>query len=197
MIYYNKKSKQKIVHISNCRYINKGNENIGTFCTLQEAYKKGYRLCKKCNPVTVAFKKEKNAILDFVLKNKYFCKVKQDYISIISAESQWKIVADLYGKGVTLYHKNKEKAKECDDEYIKNYHFQHIKCNSILSYLVYISMHDDFREKKPFCPLEKARPYTPKWKNYQKRAKERQRQKAIAKVKRLINSQITKKALSL
>ena len=66
MFYYNKKSSWKVIHTKECfRICNQDINDIGWFETLDEAYEKGYRLCRHCSILRNEFNEQSKEIIDF------------------------------------------------------------------------------------------------------------------------------------
>lgn len=195
MYYYSKKSNQKIIHMIECFHIHSTDINdIGWFETLPEAYKQGYRLCHHCNPLFKHYNKENREIIEFCHENGLSVYLKDKYISICSAQSQWKIVLDKDNR-IILYHKNSfEKNKDCLSE-INGYHLQgDIRKSSVVEYLKYIVRHDYYRMLHPvYIPKKKKvspppRKGTKRYKSAQKRIEKHKRKQAIKNVLDLIDS---------
>lgn len=195
MYYFRKKSKGKIIHTADCFHLfNTDIRNIGWFETLSEAYAKGYRLCKHCNPLFKYFKKEEDQIYDFCREKGMSVRLNNRSISVDSIYSVWKIAPDENNK-IILYHKNSfETKKDCLSE-IAGYHLQgDVRRENILGYLNYIIDHDYFRMFNPVHvpkkAIESAQPKkgTKKYRSQQIRIKKYERRQAINNVIGLIDS---------
>ena len=146
MIYANKNSVKKVIHVKKCSYLkNKKQKNIIVFYDMRDALKKGYKLCKKCNPIKKKYFKEEALITNFVKANKLKVEFREHEINIQSNKEQWKIVVASNGYGIALYHKNTD--NRYSDNYVPNYHLQGIEKGSIVGYLEYIVKHDIFKIK--------------------------------------------------
>ena len=85
MFYYNKKSSWKVIHTKECfRICNQDINDIGWFETLDEAYEKGYRLCRHCSILRKEFNEQSREILDFCRKKRMDIFVHDKFIAISS-----------------------------------------------------------------------------------------------------------------
>ena len=72
MFYYSKKSRKKVLHLETCSTKALISEkNLGSFETLQEAYKKGYRLCRHCSPLVRQYRQVKDECCTYSMKKRY------------------------------------------------------------------------------------------------------------------------------
>lgn len=141
MIYANKNSVNKVIHLKECSYLkNKKQKNIIVFADMREALKKGYKLCKKCNPIKKQYFQEENSIINFAKANTLKVDLRKHEIYIQSDQEQWKMVVACDGYGIALYHRNTDNRHS--DNYVPNYHLQGIEKESIVGYLEYIVKHD-------------------------------------------------------
>ena len=69
MYYYSKKSRNKIIHTSVCGCVGNRIESFGTLPTLQIAFAKGYRLCRRCNTLAKQYEKEQQKIQNYCSQN--------------------------------------------------------------------------------------------------------------------------------
>ena len=146
MIFANKNSVKKIIHVKDCLYLkNKKQKNIIVFSDMRDAFKNGYTLCKKCNPIKKQYFKEEALVTNFAKANKLKVELREQEINIQSNQEQWKIVVACDGYGITLYHKNTDNRHS--DNYVPNYHLQVVEKESIVGYLEYIVKHDDCKIK--------------------------------------------------
>ena len=194
MYYYSKKSSRKIVHTESCAYKNHlAPEDIGTFDTLQQAYEKGYRLCKICHPVKKQYRKEETEILDYCRRHGMICSSCKKGIHVSSTISTWIITATDNGK-TELYHRNTKKLAKDGMSIIPGYHQQYKSFDSIIDYLAYIEDHDFYRQIHPEVMPRKAKVKAPpkkgtrRYRNQMKKQKRVQRSQAISSVLLLINS---------
>ncbi len=192
MYYFNKKSSKKIIHLIECFHVHNNEiDNIGWFETLSEAYDRGYRLCKHCNPLYMHYKKESNEILEFCRKNGMAVNLKNKCISITSVRSKWKIALDKMNR-IVLYHKNDFTTDKDYLSEINGYHLQRdVRRVTIMGYLNYIIEHDNFRMYNPlYIPKKKEPPKkgTKRYKKNQRKIKNYQRKMEIKNVLNLIES---------
>ena len=149
MIYANKNSKGKIIHVKKCVYVkNKAPKNVIVFTDMQDAFQKGYRLCKKCNPIKMQYLREEQAIINFAKANNLKVELCAQEIKIQSAFEQWKIVIAIDGRGTALYHKNTK--NRYSDNYVPYYHNQGVEKSTILEYLSYISKHAVYKKNNVY-----------------------------------------------
>ena len=106
MIYHNKKSNNKIVHVKNCHYLSEKSENVIVFNDMKDALKQGYVLCKKCNPLRIAVLRESQKVTEYSKQNHLRIAISDSEINVTCKTEQWKIVVSLDGTGLSLYHKN-------------------------------------------------------------------------------------------
>lgn len=194
MFFYSKKSSRKIIHTEDCfRLRNVSAENIGTFQTLEEAYAKGYRLCRNCNPVFRQYRREKSKLTEqcqkysasFFLHDKFFC--------VLMPHSRWKIVPSPGARSLLLYHQNTfEKIADMEST-VPGYHRQSAHRSTLLGYLDYIVQHESYRTLHPlhiWTPKKKKQPPqkgTKRYKHEQLKAKKQAKRRAVNQVLALID----------
>lgn len=194
MYYYNKKSKDKIIHVAECFHIRNTDLNyVGVFESISEAYRQGYRFCKHCNPITKIYKTEKNEITEYCQKHSLSVFCCDRFLSITSRGGTWKIVLN-NDANIILYHKNTFKTERDYLSKIAGYHLQKdIFLPTVIEYLIYIYKHDNFRvshpthiprSKVPSPPRKGSRRYN----HIQKKLAESVRQQAIENVLNLIDT---------
>lgn len=195
MYYYSKKSGSKIIHTQECFHIGDTDINdIVWFETLNEAYEKGYRLCKHCSPIAVGYRRENKSIMDFCKRNGLSVCLYDRFISVISPHSIWKIIVCDDGKKISLYHKNTFETEKDSLSEIKGYHKQRdISKDNVVDYLAYILKHDQFRMINPVynkVKKEKAPPRkgTKRYRSKQRRTEKYKRKQAIKNVLNLIET---------
>ncbi len=135
MVYVNEKT--KIVHLEKCHFAKKS--NFKTLNFLQDALKRGYRLCKKCNLIYKLYLKEYSRLENYAKQNLLTFTLCPNYIKVSSINEQWKIALNENCKEISLYHKNSQ--GKFYDNYIPNYHLQNTTSESILGYFKYIFSH--------------------------------------------------------
>lgn len=147
MIYANKKSVKKVVHVKECSYLkNKKQKNIIIFSDMREALKHGYTLCQKCNPIKKQYLREEIFVNNFARANNLKVEFHKNEINVQSSLEQWKIVVDCDGSGMALYHRNTE--NRYNDNYVPNYHNQGVARETIVDYLKYIVKHDIYKKNE-------------------------------------------------
>lgn len=192
MYYYSKKSRRKIIHTATCSCTQRFDpDTIGTFDTLQQAYQAGYRICKKCHPAILQYRKEQDAILGYCRKHGMSCSWTRTGIRVTSTVSKWIIVPTDSGK-TELYHRNTKTLPSDEPSLVTGYHKQNRSFNSIIKYLKYIDSHDLYRnthpETLPIAPKSPAKKGTKRYRKEQALQKKRQRSHAIRNVLTLIES---------
>lgn len=195
MYYYCKKSRKKVVHTIECFHIQQSCiDDIGWFESLPEAYEKGYRLCKHCNPLFGYYRNESENIIEYCRKNGMSVHLGNKNISVRSIRSQWKIALDKKNR-IILYHKNDFTTSRDHLSEINGYHLQgDVHKESIVEYLEYIVDHDYFRMLNPvYIPKKKKESPPPKkgtkrYKSAQRRMEKYERKQAIKNVLNIIES---------
>ena len=193
MYYYNKKSSRKIIHTKECfRINNKDINDIGWFETLDEAYAKGYRLCRNCSILKKALKNQCDEIKEFTRKKRMEFFVHDKFIAISSPYGEWKLVPSRQGGHIVLYHLNEFK-NEKKSSRVPGFHKQHTFFDDIMGYLRYIEDHDFYRMVNPlYIKPNKPKKTPPKgsraYKNMQKKAAYIANKRAIANVLNIIES---------
>lgn len=193
MYYYNKKSSWKIIHTKECFRINNQDINdVGWFETLDEAYAKGYRLCRNCSILKNAYKSQCDEIKEFCRKKRMEIFVYDKFIAISSSYGEWKLVPSRQGNHIVLYHMNEFK-NEKKPTRVPGFHKQHTFFDEIMGYLRYIEDHDFYRMVNPlYIKPNKPKKTPPKgsraYKNMQKKAAYIANKRAIANVLNIIES---------
>ena len=160
MIYCNKRSLDKVVHIKKCFYIkNKCLKEVIVFTDLKEALQKGYRLCKNCNPLKRRYLEEEKEVLSLANKNNLKLNFCDTELRVQSPVEQWKIVVSRDGNGISLYHNNTE--NRYFDNYVPYYHLQDVVRDKITDYLKYILNHATYIENVAYKEI-----YNSKKKNF-------------------------------
>ena len=183
--YYNKNSREKVVHTEKCYHI-KNIENFNKFKSLGGAHRQGFRLCMHCNHVLKYFKRERKYIGEYCKTHGMIFEVKSDHILITSVFDSWILSPTYKGKRVALFHENKFNT-ECDELPIYDgYHSQMKTFHNISKALKYIYCHDKFRNENPLYikPTPKAPPRkgSKRYKSAQRQAKETERNESISNV---------------
>lgn len=193
MCYICGKSRNKIVHSMDCRYVKmipKGNQIC--FKSVGEAIQSGYSRCKYCGPYILTYiNREKEQLEQYCKANgiAYFYNSRYGSIDVISKSGKWKIIVNGRQHQIWLYHKNTNKRSSVG--MIKGYHSQKVRCDSLMGYMNYIVEHDHYRDKNPLYEHQ-MHPNSPvgsrKWKSDQRRAKEVRRARSISYVMDLLNN---------
>ena len=194
MYYYSKKSHRKIIHTNNC-FITNGldPESIGTFETLSDAFRAGYRLCKRCNPIAHQYKNELDDILNYCYRHGMSCRFDDRHFKITSTISKWIVTVTPSGK-TELYPKNTKVMASDDLSCIKGYHNQHVQYGSLMEYMEYIEDHDFYRNMHPERIIKHkaakapARKGTKRWRKEQSKLKKLERKQSIRNVLDIIDS---------
>ena len=191
--YYSKNSKRKIIHTENCFLRKKLDpKSVGTFDTLYEAFKSGYRLCRRCNPIFMQYTKERDALMDYCYKNAMSCHYSDRYLVITSTLSKW--IISLSDRNETvLYHKNTKSLDSDSLSKVPGYHIQRVSYKTLIEYFDYITEHDFYRNRHPERMPSKKKKSPPKkgtkrWRKEQARLKARERRQAINSVLSVIDS---------
>ncbi len=195
MFYYNKKSRKKIIHTAECFHVyNVDINDIGWFEAVADAYNKGYRFCKHCNPLIRMYNNESRQINDYCRENGLSYNLGNKSIVIYSIDSMWQITLDKNSR-IILYHKNDFKTNKDHLSEINGYHLQgDAKKDSILDYLKYIVEHDFYRMHNPIFINKKKKASPPpkkgtkRYKSELKKIEKYERKKAIKNVVNLIDS---------
>ena len=150
MCYICGKSRNKIAHSPDCRYVKMiPYKNRSYFQNRQETADAGYRYCRCCAPVLGYLRREKKDMDNYGSATglSYTFDPSDGSLIITSRMDTWKIIANGRQNRIWLYHRN---AFGNDPEsMIPGYHCQHIRKSTILGYMDYIVKHDIFRERNP------------------------------------------------
>ena len=195
MIYANKNSFKKIIHVKDCLYLkNKKQKNIIVFSDMRDAFKNGYTLCKKCNPIKKQYLQEEKFVINFAKANKLKVELREHEINIQSNQEQWKIVVARDGCGMALYHKNT--GNRYSDNYVPYYHNQGIEKETIVEYLKYIVKHGIYKKNELYSKeknLSKNKHHVTKKFRTKKRCKtEEVKSNVLQTLKRLHNEDVYK-----
>lgn len=146
MLIYNKKSSSKVVHYSHCHHIKGRKQDIrGTFDTLEEARRAGYRLCKCCAPMAKFYRKEVRDLVKFAAENGLSFCYEDGMVDIQSPYSRWKVVVvGKLRKKLAIYHKNTQVRKKEKPTMIPGYHSQAFRADTILDYMKFVLSHDAY-----------------------------------------------------
>ncbi len=195
MYYYSETSSKKIIHSSKCSHVqNVDIDSVGSFETLEEAYRQGYRLCRHCSPLAKRYRKESESLVNYCQGHAVSVFFNDRFIGIHTPHSKWKIILSADGSELVLYHRNTfETKKDCTSP-VKNYHYQRVRQDSVLGYLEYIAEHEYYRmmhpveilphHKKSTLPMKGTKRY----KKLQKKAEQYARKQSITNVLNLIDS---------
>lgn len=144
-------SSSMIIHYPDCRHVARIKRiNLTGYERLDNAGKKGYRLCKCCDPMSRKVQPYEAEMETYCRENKYRFRVIYGQLIINTPFSQWKVYAGTNG-GYDLYHKN---TQGC----IKNYHLQRSDMKDPMAILKYINCHDNYRLEHPLPTLRKTPP---------------------------------------
>lgn len=181
------------MHTENCFIVRGfGPESIGTFATLAEAFRAGYKLCKRCNPIARQYKKEQETLLDFCYRNGMSCYYNDRNFKITGTISEWIVTVSPNGR-TQLYHKNTKTLPSDERSFIPGYHYQHVQYGSLMEYFEYIKEHDFYRNRhpemnKPKVPKTPAKKGTKRWHKEQAKLKSIERRRSIRNVLDIIDS---------
>ena len=156
MIYSNKKSKNKILHTENCPYIRNKTGGLLRFHDLQEPQRKGFCLCKKCNPLHAKWTKEQDALRAYAEEKNLTLHYEGSCLHVICGDERWKIVVEKLGTGIALYHKNT--TEYYTDSYVPFYHRQSVTCGKLIHLLRYVYAHSLYRKKNPIAGNKRRAP---------------------------------------
>lgn len=195
MFYYSKKSSKKILHSEECGHIQRTQlSDMGYFGSLDEAYEKGYRLCRHCSKLDRAFRKENDDIVKLSMKYALRIFRHKKFIGVESKDGLWKIVLSDIGHKFELYHQNTYEKKTDSESRISGYHLQNISKGTIHGFLQYIGEHDDYRSVHPIeikpPKKQKAPPLkgTKRYRKQQNKIARYERKRSIARVLDLIDN---------
>lgn len=144
-VYYSVSSHRKIVHMSSCSVLKRiEKERIRTFDNMEEAWLKGYHLCRCCSPLMKKYRREKNDIEQWCFENGFYTYLKSEKLFIGSHLHAWCICSDRNGQETEFYHQNWFEKKNFDDCFLLGYHKQNYKSFTLVGYLKYIKNHDTY-----------------------------------------------------
>lgn len=194
MFCYSKNSSKKIIHMDACYQMKRiAASDRGSFKTLEEAYKDGYRLCRCCNPLAKQYRKERVALSAFCQSHQTIsCFFHDQFIQVVTYYSKWRIVYSPKEKAFLLYHKNSFERKKANQQPVPGYHLQKVKQDTLLAYLKCIVDHEQYRKQNPIPPrMPQEGPPPPKgskrYKEQQKQAKLYARKQSIQNVLNLMD----------
>ena len=181
MYFYNICSSQKIIHLSDCRYItNSTKKQFGHFYGLKEALKKGYRPCRHCFTVAGRFAEEKERIDKYCRRYNYIISQSNNTLEITTGRGEWKIVQAEHSQRTELYHKNTQTRDSDRCSRIEGYHNQRVTEYELVDYIHYIARHDGSNQK-----VSKG---TKRYKNMQKKLAAQAKRQSVCNVLYLIDS---------
>lgn len=151
-VLYSVNSHRKIVHMTNCRIIQRiPKQNRKTFDSFEEAYEQGYRHCNCCSVIAQKYRKEKKAVDSFCRQHQLHFELINGVIHVISRHDCWRIIVNGKKNILFLYHKNTHWNKNKKiPSIIPGYHSQAYRTDSILGYLEYIVKHDNYRDEHTY-----------------------------------------------
>ncbi len=167
------KSKNKIVHRPDCRYMKIiPTRNRKEFATFNEAEQEGYIQCKYCAGIIRLLRAEAKNIRKYCVLNGiiYDFNTKDGALDLISHSGKWKIVLERYPDVIGLYHQNNNVIKK--NGFVPGFHKQKARCDSLLGYMEYIVSHDAYRTKNPI--YEQARKKMGRGRKAQRKIKRRE-----------------------
>lgn len=193
MCYVCGKSRKKIIHSMDCRYVRMiPKKNQKRFETINEAIEDGYVMCKYCGTYMMKYiNREKKQLERYCKANSmaYYYDSHNGALDVISRSGKWKIIVNGRNHQIWLYHKNTYGS--ISKSMIPGYHSQNVRCDSLMGYMNYIVEHDLYRDANPLYEHQKH-PNSPvgskKWKNDQRRAKEMRRRMSINYVLNMLNT---------
>lgn len=197
MFYYSKKSRKKVLHLETCSTKALISEkNLGSFETLQEAYKQGYRLCRHCSPLVRQYRQVKDECCTYSMK-KGIEFIHTDRALIVKTPfSKWQVVPSENGQRLQLYHKNTYKSANDSQSLVPGYHLQNVRKGTLQGYFEYIANHDDYRLRNPveIFPKSKKKDSPPpkkgtrRYRSMQRKEENRARRYAIWRTLSLIEA---------
>lgn len=195
MVFYSKTSGNKIVHLSNCRFVKQiKKKNRAYFQTIEDARADGFRLCNCCAPIARRLRKEGKNIEE-LCRTQGLSVYLHDGVLIICAphHSKWKLITAGEKNKLALYHKNTIlEMRGMPESAIPGYHSQAIHKETVIDYLKYIISHDEWRRHHPIAMPTTKQPApqkgTKRWKAEQKKEKKRQLKMQTKNVLALIKS---------
>ena len=197
MFYYSKKSRKKVLHLETCSTKALISEkNLGSFETLQEAYKQGYRLCRHCSPLVRQYRQVEDECCTYSMK-KGIEFIHTDRALIVKTPfSKWQVVPSENGQRLQLYHKNTYKSANDSQSLVPGYHLQNVRKGTLQGYFEYIANHDDYRLRNPveIFPKSKKKDSPPpkkgtrRYRSMQRKEENRARKHAIWRTLSLIEA---------
>lgn len=192
MCYICGKSRNKIVHSSECRYVKMIPEkNRKYYKNVKDAYKDGYVNCKYCAHIKEYLAREEKNLKNICNINGvlYYFNVADGSLDVISKSGKWKIIVNGQRNFIWLYHKSKFGERKGD--LVPGYHSQKVRCSTLEGYMNYIVEHDRYREDNPLYDWQKhtnSPVGSKKWKKDQRKAKKVRRSNSINYVMELLNN---------
>ncbi len=181
MYFYNVNSREKIIHLGDCRHIKSSSKKqFGYFYGLADALKKGYRPCRHCFTLLNRFFEEEERINKYCNRYHYILSHGKNSIDITTGCGQWKIVQAEHSQRVELYHKNTQVRDADQYSRIEGYHNQRMVAYELEDYIHYIATHDGSNYK----PAKG----TKKYKSMQKRNAKKAKRESVSNVLYLIDS---------
>ena len=179
-------TKGRAYHLPHCPVIRRiGQENIGSFDTVPEARRSGYRRCGCCSPVGHQLQRERQKLTGLCQAHRITFRLYDGQLSIYTPMSSWRIVVTGQDSPLELYHRNTWDLEGADSP-VPKHHLQNTRSASIIGYINYIIRHDYYRMAHPLAPppkpKEKPRKGTNRWKKQQKREKKKQKREAVDRV---------------
>ncbi len=177
MMFYSKKSKNKIIHNCNCSYLKRMNQSyIGKFESIKEARYAGYHLCKHCAPMWKYYSKEYFKIKEYAENQKMFFEYVDGEIIVQTPYSNWKIIVNGQKNFIFLYHRNTYGRLTNKKELVSGYHSQSVRRNTLIEYLMYIAEHDMYKLSSSYYEKKKSESKKGKKINKQKKRKQKRRE---------------------
>ncbi len=190
MCYVCGKSRRKIVHTPECRYVKLIPEkNKKHFRTLKDASVAGYTQCKYCSYIMGYLRNEKDQVDHYCKANGlyYSYNETEDTLDIISKSGKWKIIVNGQKHFIWLYHENRKITHS--GGLVPGYHSQNTRSSTIMGYMQYIVKHDRYREENPLYEYQKHTNTvkgSKKWKKDQRRAERVRRARSIRYVEEIL-----------
>ncbi len=194
MVFYSIRSRSKVVYKCNCHYYkNMDPDLIGSFITLDDARAAGYHICKHCAPMGRYYTKEYYKLKEFAKKNTVAIDYADGEIVVQTPYSNWKIIVNGKKHDIFLYHKNTLHGKYGRPSIVPGYHSQAVRRGTLMEYLDYIVLHDEYRMTHPISQGKQPRTL-PKSKKKRKQAlireKKRERYLQAMRVLALIENEV-------
>ena len=112
-----------------------------------------------------------------------------DVLEVITPYSAWKIVPDIKGKRLLLYHANSSGGIGIQNTFLSGYHKQKTRSDTVSGYLEYIRKHDEYRSTNPVGIRKNMDSSgSRKKKNANKIIKRHNREQSVKNVISLLNS---------